>query len=271
MKKFLALICMITCIFGLTACTGETQYTEREQQNMNNATAYASGDVLSLMVSFMDDEMCADVQQYTNEEVAAMYYSTMSYYGAVYTEADGYAVKTGAISFNSAKNEVGEIVKIGEAEAKIDGDQIIVIVQVEGEKKNAEAEVILSNDMFLKLESVALNPISDMSELMMKAALNTLIGVGTVFVVLILISAIISAFSIIPKIQAKFAGKEVTPAPAKAPAAPAPAPVVEEAVELTDDLELVAVIAAAIAAYEGEASTDGFVVRSIRKVNRSRR
>ena len=38
--------------------------------------------------------------------------------------------------------------------------------------------------------------------------------------------------------------------------------------ELSDDLELVAVIAAAIAASEGAASTDGFVVRSIRKVRR---
>ena len=42
----------------------------------------------------------------------------------------------------------------------------------------------------------------------------------------------------------------------------APAETVEE--QLTDDTELVAVIAAAIAAYEGT-STDGFVVRSIRR------
>ena len=38
---------------------------------------------------------------------------------------------------------------------------------------------------------------------------------------------------------------------------------VEEAEE--DDCELVAVIAAAIAASEGAATTDGFVVRSIRR------
>ena len=38
----------------------------------------------------------------------------------------------------------------------------------------------------------------------------------------------------------------------------------EDAQELADDTELVAVIAAAIAAYEGT-STDGFVVRSIRR------
>ena len=44
------------------------------------------------------------------------------------------------------------------------------------------------------------------------------------------------------------------------------APVEED---LTDDLELVAVISAAIAASENT-STDSFVVRSIKKVNRSK-
>ena len=44
----------------------------------------------------------------------------------------------------------------------------------------------------------------------------------------------------------------------------------KEEVDVTDDYELVAVIAAAIAASEGAASTDGFVVRSVRKVNRRR-
>ena len=40
--------------------------------------------------------------------------------------------------------------------------------------------------------------------------------------------------------------------------------------DVSDDLELVAVIAAAIAASEGAASTDGFVVRSIRRVNKNK-
>ena len=43
----------------------------------------------------------------------------------------------------------------------------------------------------------------------------------------------------------------------------------EEEEELSDDLELVAVITAAIAASAGT-STDGFVVRSIRRSNNSR-
>lgn len=95
---------------------------------------------------------------------------------------------------------------------------------------------------------------------------------GTVFVVLILISLIISCFVVIPKIQDAFTGKKnkVTAEPVSVPAAPAPvaAAAVEE--DLTDDYELVAVIAAAIAASEGAASTDGFVVRSIRRANTSK-
>lgn len=90
--------------------------------------------------------------------------------------------------------------------------------------------------------------------------MNTLLGMGTVFVVLILISLIISLFGFIPKIQAKLSKENVNTVK---PAAPVPAPVVVEE-ELSDDLELVAVIAAAVAASEGASSTDGFVVRSIR-------
>ena len=115
------------------------------------------------------------------------------------------------------------------------------------------------------LTSLSVNIIYSFGELMTKAALNTLLGMGTVFVVLILISLIISCFNFIPKIQAAFTKKpkqEAAKPAVPVAAAPVQAAVVEEE---SDDLELVAVIAAAIAASEGAVSTDGFVVRSIRK------
>lgn len=142
-------------------------------------------------------------------------------------------------------------------------------MEVTGEKKNAVAEVILSNDQFLKLESAALNPVSTMGELMGKAALNTLIGMGTVFCVLILISLIISCFGIIPKIQESAARKKAAAKGSQEVSgidnAVTQIEELEAVEEQTDDLELVAVIAAAIAAAEGAVSTDGFVVRSIRR------
>ena len=107
---------------------------------------------------------------------------------------------------------------------------------------------------------------------MEKAALNTLMGLGTVFVILAFLIFVISLFKYIPGLVE---GKKKESAPAPAAAAPAPAaaaPVAEPVVEdVTDDDELVAVIAAAIAASEGKTSTDGFVVRSIRKINRRKR
>ena len=118
----------------------------------------------------------------------------------------------------------------------------------------------------LTMESAAMNPSSTVGELMANAGLNTLIGMGTVFAVLILISLIISAFKVIPKIQESRAKKN---APKEEPAGidNAVSRIVEQEVveEEADDLELVAVIAAAIAASEGAVTTDGFVVRSVRK------
>ena len=85
---------------------------------------------------------------------------------------------------------------------------------------------------------------------------------GTVFAVLIFIAFIISLFKYIPAIQAAFS-KKSKKEDANVSETPALASVVES-VDVTDDLELVAVIAAAIAAYEGT-TTDDFVVRSIKR------
>lgn len=90
-----------------------------------------------------------------------------------------------------------------------------------------------------------------------------LVGIGTVFVGLIILIALIKLMEIV---MASATGKKK--AAALAPAAPAP--VAEEPVEETDDDELIAVIAAAVAAameQSGEENTTGFVVRSIRRIN----
>ena len=97
---------------------------------------------------------------------------------------------------------------------------------------------------------------------MSEAGLNTLMGMGIVFLVLIFISFIIWLMGFIPKMMS---GEKKT-APAPAPATSQAPAAVSEPEELSDDLELVAVITAAIMASMGEeAPEDGLVVRSIRK------
>lgn len=103
-----------------------------------------------------------------------------------------------------------------------------------------------------------------MGELLAHAALNAVIGIGTVFAVLLLICLIIYCFNIFPYLEKKLSKAPETPvmptvkAPAKAPVTVAPA--------VVDEVP-VAVIAAAIAAYEesnGYTGT-GFYVRSIKR------
>lgn len=121
------------------------------------------------------------------------------------------------------------------------------------------------NYLDMQIEDVTLDENYSLGEKMQKAAMNTLMGLGTVFMILILISLIISAFKIIPYLQEKAKAKHA-PAPAPEPAAvPAPVLPVQPEEPVTDDSELIAVIAAAIAAAEGSTSADGFVVRSIKR------
>lgn len=188
-------------------------------------------------------------------------------------ETTGSIVKSGIASMDAGFDLIGtfDITSVGEATAKIDHETIIVSFPVKVDSKSAEIEVILSNDKFLALESFAFNMEYSFGETMAKAGQNTLVGIGTVFVVLILISFLISLFRFIPMMQEKMAKKKETSNAEAMDKAVSQIAEKEEAVEeedLTDDLELVAVIAAAIAASEGQATTDGFVVRSIRKVNR---
>ena len=250
---------MITCIFGLTACGSEETYTDYEQRKMDTAIQIATQYVIPSLENFKDEAALESFSEYTADEVAYMVQENVG------ITVDGYAYKTAIESFNSAKKSIGGITAVGDAEAAIDDDQIIVHVDVTGAKQNAQAEVIFTNDMFLSMESAALNPVESMGGPMTKAALNTLIGMGTVFVMLIMISLIISLFNFIPKIQAAFSKKDKEEAKNVGIDKAVTQIAAQEEPE-ADDTELVAVIAAAIAASEGAASTDGFVVRSIRKV-----
>lgn len=111
------------------------------------------------------------------------------------------------------------------------------------------------------------------SELMKMAGMNTLMGMGVVFLVLIFISFIISLFKYMPGSGAKqLAKKQAEPKQVQAPiAAPvAAAPAASE--DLMDNQELVAVITAAVIAASGSASgmvsSDKLIVRSIKRASR---
>ena len=157
-----------------------------------------------------------------------------------------------------SKDEVGALKeRTGETEVKASDDGYTVTVPVSFEKADANFVYIFDASTGTPT-SLTVDVQYSMAETLRRAVMNTIMGI-----VLIFLSFLIYLFRFIPNPEAK--------KKAQAAAAPAPAPVAApvEAAE-ADDTELIAVIAAAIAAAEGT-TTDGFVVRSIRKINRKKR
>ena len=123
-----------------------------------------------------------------------------------------------------------------------------------------------------KAEEMVVSAVYSKKELMAAAGRNTIIGMGTVFVVLIFISFIISLFKFLP---ALFAPKpklsQMEEIKSSAPVA-APKAATASNENLMNDAELVAVITAAIYAASsganGAVSKDKLVVRSIRRAKR---
>ncbi len=113
------------------------------------------------------------------------------------------------------------------------------------------------------LEIVKNQPIEGFTDKLLYGGQMLLIGMATVFSVLVLLWGCLVVFKIIfHDVHAKRKSEASIQKSVEAAPTEAAAPVIGT------DSEIVAVIAAAIAASEGAASTDGFVVRSIRKVRR---
>jgi len=167
-------------------------------------------------------------------------------------------------AWKGVKDELGKRTSDEVVVTVTEEDKIYTATQnVKFEK--ADADFIYTFDNTMTPTNLVINVNYPMSENLKRAGLNTLMGLGTVFIMLIFLSLVISLFKFIPNGSKKKAAQEAaSPAPVRAPE---PEPVYEEE---TDDQELIAVIAAAIAAAEGT-TPDGFVVRSIRRAGRTRR
>lgn len=273
MKKMIALLCMITCIFGLTACGNTEVSTALKTPSQETAEMLAEEVILPYMEeNFMDDAYTNQyIEEYNVHEIEALVGNDLTQLAKQDIYVVGNSMLSGIVSFNDTFGVIGKIESVESVKSEVSSEEIGVVITVVGENgKKADAEFIFANDIFLTLESITLNQEQTTGELVMKAVYDTIMGMGTVFIVLILISFIISAFALIPKIQKKMESKKEAKRAGNNEAVDQTIAQIIEKEELSDDTELVAVIAAAIAASEGATSTDGFVVRSIRKANKSR-
>ena len=234
LRKILALLVLSVSVLGLTACG-----SAKDSETIEYDSAYLQS-VSDFLIGSWNGLSEADLDTYaTMDEEDAQ--SMLDSYGLPFTAE---AFTTAFAGYEGSMEELGAYVST-------DG---------------YEFEEIVFNKKSVA-QRVTVNPEYSLGEILAKAGMNTLLGMGTVFAVLILISLIIYCFNFIPNIQAKFGKKKEEKAPAAKPAAaPAAAPVAAPAEPTVDEGELVAAITAAICAYTGS-SSDGFVVRSIRRAD----
>lgn len=250
-KKISLLICVLTAVLAFTTGCGQ----KKEVMQYDEAAAIKVIDHIFTEFPNYDDgtvELLKQLREFTFEQrLIEMQLQIMpeDYLSAV-------------DAWRAGISECGAYVEHGDYIFEAGKDELKVQVETEFEDREATVEFLFDENMYL--DSVTVSAHFSLGEILEKAGLNTLLGMGTVFVVLIIISLIISLFKYIPVIQDKFKKQPEAADTAAATPVKAPVPVIRAKEQKTDDSELIAVIAAAIAAAEGT-TTDGFVVRSIKR------
>lgn len=249
MKKLWIVLCMVVCLAALSGCSKADTAEEIDPQIVSAMEQYADY-YLTYFASLTKEEVETEIIACEKNKNTTMLSAFQSW--------------------ESVMDEMGDYIASNPAVVELTDDGYIARVNAVFAQRDLDFSIILNQDG-TEILGISFAPEYTMGEKMTKAGLNTLMGMGVVFVVLIFIAWLISLFKYISifenKMKARSAAKEAAPA-APAPAA-VPAPIEAEPVyeDVSDDTELVAVIAAAIAASEGKTSTDGLVVRSIKRVS----
>lgn len=240
LKSLLAMVCVLALTLSMSVCAfAADTVTEDEVANYKSAAET----LISQIAGFSDEE----IENYLAQD-------------------DAFTTAT-MESWKSVKNELGAYSSIVSQDVEKDGDVVTISTVAQFEK--AKADVVLMLDLGQQMyTSMTYSVQYSLAANMQRAGMNTLMGIGIVFLMLVFLSFVIGLFKYIEKFQNVGKKKAAEEAP-KAEEAPAPTIAQSEAADedFADDLELVAVISAAIAAYENT-SGDSFVVRSIKKSNK---
>ena len=265
MKKYLTYLLLATFLCIMTACG-----SSNVQNNEAKAIEYDQ----------------AGLQSFIQERIQLLSATTSEEVNEVISELrlEDEEGTEGLISFyenfNNSRDDLGDYVNVLNWDFNANAEEIVVNVKVAYTLRNCD--MTLGFDRKGAITYSTVNPEFSKEEVMRKAGLNTVIGMGTVFIVLAFMSFLISLFkysyilvnvhnAIANWFKAIFGKKnENKTEVANAGVDKAIAQIEANEEELADDLELVAVIAAAIAASTGS-STDDFVVRSIRKSTKWKR
>jgi len=262
--KYLAVLCLVACVFSLTACSEDphkVSYSKETEafvedalksENMEQTVAeYAQAQVEGMVEQIEFNAINIDreeLQSYYDEDPASYEY---------------------AKSYLEATKELGAYKDdYYDLTFEMDEDSVSMTGMLDFEKLDLKFNY--SYDYVAQTMTLDFERELTIGEILQKAGMNTLLGMGTVFLVLILISLVIASLGILSNSEDTPKKENTTPAP-KAPAvASTPVAPVQTAAPLPDEVEMAIVIATAIAAAEEETGSDGYRVSSIKRAKNSK-
>ena len=285
-RKISVLVCVIIATLCFAGCSAKKNEAEVDVTTMQETV-----DVIISSFASMADE---DFEQYMDLSEYQLNYVMMN--SGLRIEADSFLAMIK--SWQAGEDECGAYVSHGDYKVDVKGDEIVISTETKYEDREATLSFTFSEDSYLESMDVSASYV--MNEILAKAGLNTLLGMGTVFAVLIFLAFLISLFKYISVIGnmvrdmieelstykrkalilmffikmfgliVKCCGLVVFGEKNTKRDENTEETTIETRMETTstceaeEDLELIAVITAAIAAQEGT-TTDGFVVRSIKR------
>lgn len=260
-KKLTFILCVLSCVVLMAGCN-----VSLTKQNKNFAKSTLKENADSAIDTWFSTDYSSQIDQY---QQAIDYYDGMkdsfsdSDWESYQTQRAEWVEQIAELKENAELQEKYGTEKkkeIGKPDYTISSESATVNITIKTDKGK---KIIFSvsydedgNQTELKVEEY-----KTLGQKMGKAGLNTIMSMAIVFVVLIFISLIISCFKFIGVIQNHRNQKQASSVNV-APVPVTPSADVEEE-NLADDLELVAVITAAIVAAGETESADGLVVRSI--------
>ena len=309
MKKIVLLLSMLVLTFSMTACSDGQEKVDFDYTDMD---ILSNSIVLAFNIDQIDE---ASKIVINNSEGQEVYQTAISNFEAANEECGdllGFSTKDGEVISleeiavaNSQSEEVYQQCLLNiSSKIEEEGAAVKATITAVYDDRNAEMCFVYEGapaqttvdettgevKIPFVISEVTVSPEYSFGEKMAKAGMNTLMGMGTVFVILIFIALIIGQFerlskaivavsdacaNMIANLKEKKAGKKnAEEASTEAESAGSTATVVAAAPamdNLVNDSQLVAVITAAIMAAEGSAAgsgSDGLIVRSIKKAKR---
>lgn len=253
-KIWLVLVALIL-VLGTVGCSSkEKTYTQEDRTEIATCTQK----IIELF-SYWGPEDYAEIKDTPDFELNI---TLRSYLGI---SATAETFWTMIDTWASAEDECGAFQAPAEYKFKYTENKDGIAVSFEGDFEKRDATITVQFDEKLNVSTLDVSAHYSLGEILKKAGLNTVLGMGVVFAVLIFLAFVIGLFKYIPGLLSgkknKIPEQKVETVIQESPVQESP---VIAAPQEVSDLELIAVITAAIAAQEGT-SSDGFIVRSIKR------